>query len=81
MSWISSWFRYPKKPVDVVPVNVADRTQWLRVWRTLQNVNIKELWPVVLSVPAIVFFAISGFIAWVYLVLRAIVLFVRKMFR
>lgn len=81
MSWIPDWLIRPKKPADITPVDVPGRTPWVRVWRALQNVNLKELWPVVLSVPAIVFFAISGFIAWVYLILRAMVLFVRKLFR
>jgi hypothetical protein len=64
-------------PVDAGP----DRTPWTRVWLTLRSVNLKELWPVVISVPAIVFFAISGMVAWLYLFLRGCVLFVRRLFK
>lgn len=78
MSWIDALLGR-KNPAT--PVAVPDRTPWMRVWLTLRSVNLKELWPVVLSVPAIVFFAISGMLAWLYLCLRACVLFVRRLFR
>jgi hypothetical protein len=81
MSWLPDWLTRPKPSTPNVPIDEPGRTPWLRVWRLLRDVNLKDLWPVVISVPTIVFFAISGFIAWVYLLLRAVVLFVRKLFR
>ena len=67
----------PKPGVD----ENGDRTPWMRVWLTLRAINLKELWPVFVSVPAIVFFAISGMVAWLYVCLRACVLFVRRLFK
>lgn len=83
MSWIDDILgrKKPEVPTPVQPVDSPDRTPWMRVWLTLRSVNLKELWPIVVSVPAIVFFAISGLVAWLYLGLRAIVLFVRKLFK
>lgn len=83
MSWIDDILgrKKPDVPVPAPPIDGLDRTPWMRVWLTLRTVNLKELWPVIVSVPAIVFFAISGFVAWLYLGLRAVVLFVRKLFK
>lgn len=83
MSWIDDILgrKKPDVPAPPPPIDGSDRTPWMRVWLTLRTVNLKELWPVIVSVPAIVFFAISGFVAWLYLGLRAVVLFVRKMFK
>lgn len=78
MNWLNALLGR-KQPA--APDSGPDRTPWMRVWLTLRSVNLKELWPVVLSVPAIVFFAISGMLAWLYLCLRACVLFVRRLFR
>jgi hypothetical protein len=81
MSWINNWLK-PTTP-DTTPPTIdsdPDRTPWMRVWLTLRQVNLKELWPVVVSVPAIVFFAVSGMIAWLYLILRGIVRFIAGVF-
>lgn len=79
---LNGWLKpkAPETPVGPTP-DEPGRTPYLRVWAILRTVNLKELLPIVLSVPSIVFFAISGFIAWVYLILRAIVLFVRNLFK
>lgn len=84
MRWIDNWFK-PKTPnfPPLVPASGEDdpkRTPWVRVWLALRQINLKELWPVVVSVPAIVFFAISGMVAWLYLVLRGIVRFIAGVF-
>ena len=86
MNWLNEfWWR--KKPDNVPPQppppqpETDDKTPWLRVWLALRNVNLKELWPVFISVPAIVFFAISGLIAWIYVCLRALVLGIRSLFK
>ena len=86
MNWLNEfWWR--KKPDNVPPQPTPspqpesdDKTPWLRVWLTLRTVNLKELWPVFISVPAIVFFAISGLIAWLYLLLRGIMRFIKGIF-
>ena len=80
---LNGWLRKPKTPdlPQPLPVDEPGRTPWLRVWTILRTVNLKELWPLALSVPSIVFFAISGVVAWVYVLLRAVVLFVRKLFK
>lgn len=65
---VNKWFR-PKKP-DTIPLPTPDditRTPYLRAWALVRNIDLKALWPVFVSVPAIVFFAISGVLAWVVL--------------
>lgn len=82
MSWLNDWTKRENTEIPTMPTDEGpDRTPWLRVWFTLRSINLKELWPVVVSVPAIVFFAISGMVAWLYLFLRACVLFVRRLFK
>lgn len=84
MSWIDYLTGRKKTdaPVPTPPVvDSPDRTPWMRVWLTLRTINLKELWPVVVSVPAIVFFAISGFIAWLYLCLRGLWRLIRGIFK
>lgn len=82
MNWIDTILGRKKEPDAPHPAPADnDRTPWLRVWALLQSVNAKELLPVIISVPMIVFFAISGFIAWLYICLRGCVLFVRNLFK
>lgn len=82
MSWIDDILgRKKPEPMPTPADDSPERTPWMRVWLTLRSINLKELWPVFVSVPAIVFFAISGMVAWLYLCLRACVLFVRRLFR
>ena len=38
-----------------------------RLWR--QRVDLEKLWPALISIPVILFFAISGMLAWVALLL------------
>lgn len=81
MSWIDDILGRKKDPDAPQPTHDSDRTPWLRIWALLRDINLKELWPVIISVPMIVFFAISGFIAWLYICLRGCVLFVRNLFK
>lgn len=82
MTWLNDWLKHKAPETPLVPTDEGpDRTPWLRVWFTLRSINLKELWPIFVSVPAIVFFAISGMVAWLYLCLRACVLFVRRLFK
>lgn len=74
-----SWFDHKDKPET--PQIETEGTPWMRVWLTLRGISLKELWPIVISVPAIVFFAVSGVIAWLYICLRSLVLFVRSLFK
>jgi hypothetical protein len=39
----------------------------LKAWKTLQNVPLEQLGSFVILIPAVVFLAISGFVAWVAL--------------
>lgn len=38
--------------------------QYLRAWAILRQIDFKKLAPVVFTVPTVLFFAISGLIAW-----------------
>ena len=44
-----------------VPPGVVD---YLKAWKTLQGVPVEKLGALVLLIPAIVFLAISGMVAW-----------------
>jgi len=67
----SLWSRLKKllgndtKPVvPDVPVVAPKETHYLRALMILRQIDFKKLLPVFLTVPAVLFFAISGFIAW-----------------
>jgi hypothetical protein len=47
-----------------VPVVPQKETHYLRALAILRQIDFKKLGPVVFTVPAVLFFAISGFIAW-----------------
>jgi hypothetical protein len=50
----------PATPVIPEP----SRLQYLKAWAILRQIDFKKLGPAVFTVPAVLFFAISGFIAW-----------------
>ena len=52
----------PEEPPATVP--------WLRVGLLLRSIPFSKLAPLFISVPAIVFFALSGFVAWIMLFLK-----------
>lgn len=68
MSIIDWWKRNnepDKKPTD------GDGTiglpKYLQAWNLLRKIQIKKLFPAVVSVSTVVFFAISGVLAWAVL--------------
>ena len=48
----------PEKPVD------PSLLKYLQAWHIIKEINFKQLMPLVVTVPALVFFAISGVVAW-----------------
>lgn len=56
----------PETPVVDTPGNIP----WLRVGVLLRSIPFQKLLPLFVTVPAIVFFAISGFVAWIMVVLK-----------
>lgn len=67
----------PAPPPAPTPAPVPDQPPgpipYLRVWALLRSVNFKELWPVLVSVPVLVFFALSGLVAWLVVAARFVV--------
>ena len=53
-----------KPVVPDAPVSEPKETHYLRALVILRQIDFKKLLPVFLTVPAVLFFAISGFIAW-----------------
>ena len=53
-----------KPAVPDVPAPVPAETHYLRALALLRQIDFKKLGPVVFTVPAVLFFAISGVIAW-----------------
>lgn len=62
-------------PPPVPKIGVLDGLQKLR------SLNIRKLLPALISVPVVVFFAISGFIAWIVVMLKFLASLVGRMFR
>lgn len=49
---------------ESTPSAPEQETHYLRALLILRQIDFKKLLPVFLTVPAVLFFAISGFIAW-----------------
>ena len=62
------------KPTDDKdpPAPAPESVPYMRVWLLLRKIDIKQLWPVIFSVPLLVFFALSGAIAWFVILIRFI---------
>lgn len=75
------WLQRKEKP-DTDPVDPEDDgtlgpLKYLQAWNTLRNIPIKKLFPAALSVSTVVFFAVSGLLAWLVLICS----FVAKLFK
>lgn len=53
----------PPKPAPA-PVPEPGLKTYLKIWERLRKIPITQLFPAVTSVSAVVFFAISGVLAW-----------------
>ena len=71
-------------PVDPAPPAPApddpNRTPWLRVWLELKKLDMQKVKVAAVAVPTIVFFAISGLVAWSWLLMRAAWKFIKSIF-
>jgi len=73
---------WPKeKPVEPPPPSAPGMLNYVKAWTILRQIPIEKLGPVVALVPLIVFFAISGFIAWAAVLLGLFLRLVWLMFR
>lgn len=69
---LKNWLRPDKKPEPVpVPTPEPDKnppglSDYVKAWRLLKDIPFRRIWPVLVSVPVIVFFALSGVAAWVF---------------
>lgn len=68
----SGWLR-PKPKPDVPPDSTPGLTTYFQAWQKLKQIPIKKLFPGVTAVGAVVFFAISGVLAWLVLFVSFIV--------
>lgn len=59
-----------KKPQPDAEPETPTSVPWVRVGLILRAIPFKKLLPAFVAVPAIVFFAISGLIAWLAVVLK-----------
>jgi len=72
-SWSALWKKKPApqpNPTPDSPEPASGGVPWLRVGLLLRSIPFKKLKPVFFTVPALLFFAISGLIAWIVVVLR-----------
>lgn len=78
------WFKkkiptFVTKPTVVTPPSVP-KIGVLEGLQKLRSLDVRQLLPVLISVPVIVFFAISGFVAWVVMVLKFLASLVGRIF-
>jgi hypothetical protein len=65
--------KWPRpKPADE-PVNDVRPLTWLQAWQLFRKIPMQELFPLVFTVPVIVFLALSGLLAWVVVALSFMV--------
>ena len=67
-------------PVPPLPEPNPAHAAWLRAWLLLRQIDKKKLGAAVFTVPVIVFFAISGLVAWLWVVTRGLFRFFRSLF-
>lgn len=53
----------PTPEPDKNPPGVVD---YLKAWRLLKDIPFRRIWPALVSVPVIAFFAVSGLAAWLF---------------
>jgi hypothetical protein len=70
--WRDLWKKNPKPDVKPAPEPPSAAT-WVRIGLILRSIPFEKLAPLFISVPVIVFFAVSGFIAWLVLVVKFVV--------
>lgn len=51
----------------------AEQVSYVRAWLLFRKINVRQLWPVIFSVPVLVFFALSGVLAWLVVFVRFLV--------
>jgi hypothetical protein len=73
---------WPKKePAEPAPAQTPGMLKYMKAWAIFRQIPIEKLGPVVTLVPLIVFFAISGFIAWAAVLLGLFLRLVWSIFR
>ena len=75
MALIDTFWPRPKPKPEPVPApdNDVTPTKWLQVWALFRKIPVQELLPVFTLVPVLVFFAVSGLLAWTVVILSFIV--------
>lgn len=68
----------PDKP-EPEPTPHPRWTNYLQAWNMLRKIPFQKLTPALLSVSTVLFFAISGFVAWVVLICSWIVKTIKKL--
>jgi hypothetical protein len=68
--WNDLWRKKPQPTPDKPAVPDSNGILLLRIGLILKSIPFKQLGPVFFTVPALLFFAISGLIAWIMVVLR-----------
>lgn len=65
----------PDQDVDVTPAEPDEdkNIPWFRVGLLARNISLPHLRAVLFTVPVIVFFALSGLLAWIVVVIKFIV--------
>ena len=72
-AWLTPKPPEPKPPPDVKPAPPKPErknpgvTDYIRVWQLLNGAQLKNVWPALVTVPVIAFFALSGLVAWLVL--------------
>jgi len=82
--WRSKIWPFPRpkptpEPVPDVPdVPEPAKAKWLKAWLMLRQIDTTKLRALFTFVPMVVFFAISGLVAWLWLALRGVWKFLKS---
>ena len=68
----------PPAPAPSPAVPEAAKAKWLKAWLLLRQIDTTKLRAVFAFVPMVVFLAISGLLAWVWLALRGLWKFLKS---
>lgn len=81
--WRTKIWPFPKPKPEPAPAPEPDlpepaRAKWLKAWLLLRQIDTTKMRAFFTFVPLVVFFAISGILAWLWLCLRGIWKFLKS---
>lgn len=70
--WNWQLFRPKAKPAPVEEEPVSEPS-WLKIWLSLRKISVEHALAGLLTIPVLLFFAISGVLAWLVLAVKFVI--------